>query len=118
MAFFGADGAGKTSVIDDLEFTLTPVYPTIHRYHLRPHFGTKWQVSPPVADPHAQPPRGWLLSGLKLLLWLADYWSGYVRTIRPAIKAGGLVLFDRYYQDILIDPRRYRLPDSALGLAG
>ena len=55
---------------------------------------------------------------MKLLYWLVDYWFGHIRNIQPAIKAGGLVLFDRYCQDILIDPRRYRLPDSALGVDG
>ena len=118
VAFFGTDGAGKSTIIDDLEVSLSPFHAVIHRYHLRPHFGKKWQPSPPVTDPHAQPPRGWLLSAMKLLYWLVDYWFGYVRNIQPAIKAGGLVLFDRYCQDILIDPRRYRLPDSALGVAG
>ncbi len=56
---------------------------------------------------------GFLLSILKLIYWLADYWYGYVAVVRPALLNSSLILFDRYYHDVLVDPQRYRLPDSA-----
>jgi thymidylate kinase len=36
---------------------------------------------------------------------------------RRALAASRLVIFDRYYYDILIDPVRYRLPNSCIGFA-
>ena len=63
------------------------------------------------------PPRGFLLSILKLIYWLADYWYGYATVVRPALLNSSLILFDRYYHDVLVDPQRYRLPDSTRRLA-
>ena len=33
---------------------------------------------------------------------------GYWLVVRPARAAGRLVIFDRYFHDLLVDPRRYR----------
>ena len=58
-----------------------------------------------------------MTSILKLLYWLVDCWLGYMFTVRPARCNSGLVLSDRYMHDILVDPRRYRLPASSLWFA-
>ncbi len=115
LAFFGPDGAGKSGVIQRLEVCLGRSFVSTRRYHLRPHFRATQRLLPPVTNPHGKPPRGTLLSVAKLLMWFADCWAGHLLIVRPAIKSGGLVMFDRYFHDILIDPRRYRLPESALG---
>jgi thymidylate kinase len=117
VAVLGPDGAGKSAAIQRLAQELPPCSPTIQRFHFRPMFGVRWQDSPPVTDPHGKPPRGFVLSVLKLLYWLADYWYGYVSTIRPALLSSRLILFDRYYHDVLVDPQRYRLPASSLWFA-
>jgi len=39
---------------------------------------------------------------------MLDYWTGYYLVIRPLLARAGLVLFDRYFDDVLIDPKRYR----------
>jgi thymidylate kinase len=41
-----------------------------------------------------------------------DYWLGYVFVLRPFLVRSGLVIFDRYFQDLLIDPLRYRYGGS------
>jgi thymidylate kinase len=43
---------------------------------------------------------------------------GYVVKVRPQLAQGKLILFDRYFPDCLIDPKRYRLPASCVGMAG
>jgi thymidylate kinase len=80
-------------------------------------FKRQEQRSFPVTDPHARPPRSLPVSVLKLLYWVVDYWFGYLAVIRPALLSSTLVLFDRYYDDLLVDPKRYRLPVSSLHFA-
>ncbi len=117
VAFFGPDGAGKSAVIERVKLALSPSFSAIRQFHLRAGFGRARGFSPPVTSPHANPPRGLAISLLKLLYLAADYWLGYFFFVRPALAAGGLVLFDRYYYDMLVDPRRYRLPPSVLRVA-
>ncbi len=117
LAVLGPDGSGKTALIDHLRRDLSKGFAEIHRYHLRPHFGRPTHAFPPVTRPHAQSARALLPSLMKLLFWFADYWIGYLLLVRPQVKAGGLVLFDRYAHDLLVDPQRYRLPLLALGCA-
>jgi len=112
MAVFGPDGAGKSAVIKRVAQQLQPPFATVQQFHFRPMFRREWRDSPSVTEPHGQPPRGTLISILKLLYWLADCWYGYLVTIRPARGGLRLVIFDRYLPDILIDPQRYRLPAS------
>lgn len=117
IAVFGPDGAGKSAAMQRLTQELSLSFRDIERFHFRPRFGHGWQDSRPVTNPHGKLPRGFLLSILKLLYWLADYWYGYAAVIRPALLNSSLILFDRYYPDILVDPVRYRLPASTLWFA-
>ena len=116
VAVFGPDGAGKSAAIQQVAQDLT-IFRDIKRFHFRPMFTRSWQDLLPIVDPHGKPPRGLLFSIFKLLYWLADYWYGYLAVIRPARHNSTLVLFDRYYHDILVDPARYRLPTSTLRFA-
>jgi thymidylate kinase len=54
------------------------------------------------------PRRRWLASLVKLGLWGADYWAGFLWEIFPRLVQSALVPFDRYYYDLLVDPGRYR----------
>ncbi|MBW3660109.1 MAG: thymidylate kinase-like protein, partial [Gemmatimonadetes bacterium] len=67
----------------------------------------------PVVDPHGRPPRGRVVSVVKLGWWWIDYWLGYLLEIRPALRRSTLVLFDRYFDDVVVDPARYRYGASA-----
>jgi thymidylate kinase len=109
IAVLGPDGCGKTTLIEHIEQELAPVFRRVRRFHLRPHFG-RVSDSSPVTEPHAQKPRGWLASTMKVFLFLIDYWVGWLRWVYPAKVHSNLVIFDRYYHDMLVDPARYRLP--------
>jgi thymidylate kinase len=61
-----------------------------------------------ITDPYAVPPRGRLVSAIRLIGFFADFWLGYIAITRPLVARSGLVVFDRYFHDILIDSRRYR----------
>jgi thymidylate kinase len=117
VAFFGPDGVGKSTVIDRLQGQLEGSFCGCLRFHFRPRFGCRRTDEEPVTAPHAQTPRGLLSTTLKLAYWLLDFWLGYFFLIRPALRRSELVIFDRYFSDMLVDPVRYRLRDSARTLA-
>ena len=49
---------------------------------------------------------------LGLGLQLADYWLGYVLLLIPGLVRSSLIIFDRYYYDMVADPARYRYGGS------
>jgi thymidylate kinase len=49
-----------------------------------------------------------VLSTAKLLYYLFDFAAGYACKVWPARRRGRVIIFDRYYADLLIDPQRYR----------
>lgn len=106
VVFLGVDGSGKSSVIDRVERSLAPAFRRTAQYRLRPSRRKGGGV--PVTDPHALSPRGRVSSLVKLAFWLADYTAGYAVRTFPRLVRSTLVLFDRYYQDLLVDSRRYR----------
>lgn len=109
LAVLGPDGSGKTTVIEYLEREIAPAFRRTERFHLRPRFGrhSAWTV---VSDPHAQPPRRWGSSAAKVVYFWFDYLISWLLLIWPAKIRSTLVIFDRYFHDLLVDERRYRLP--------
>ena len=116
IAVFGPDGAGKTAVIERATVQLAPGFCQILQFHFRPDFGRNASQQP-VTDPHGQPPRTLLISIAKLIYWLLDCWYGHFIFVTTSGRSSRLVIFDRYYSDILVDARRYRLPVSASRIA-
>jgi thymidylate kinase len=108
VAFLGSDGVGKSTILAKVGEELAPAFRRTRHYHLRPFFGRSPVSKICNSNPQGQAPRGILSSLAKLLLWWADYTAGYLLEIFPRKVRSTLILFDRYYHDILIDPRRYR----------
>jgi thymidylate kinase len=102
----GPDGAGKSSVIDGLMGTLECGGRTVTMRHLKPRFVAQLRNQPViiVVDPHGKPPRGALLSLVKIVVWLIEEW--YADLFHE--KKETVLIGDRYYHDLLVDPRRYR----------
>ena len=109
LAFLGPDGSGKSSVIAGVEERLLQMRLHVHKLHWRPYgFKGREDLGSPVDDPHAEPPRGAFTSTLKLGLLFWDWWSTWVTVLLHHRSKTTVVLLDRYYYDLLIDPRRYR----------
>lgn len=117
IAFLGTDGSGKSTIINALpaELGLHESPERIVYYHSRPYVlqpakATKGlDLKAACPDPHAKPPYGVLKSLFKLLFCVADYRLGYLWKVRRQLKAGKLVIFDRYYYDFYLDKQRYRM---------
>ena len=107
VAFLGCDGSGKSAVIAGVSERLEAAGIAAAHGHWRPQvFGGEGGAGG-ADDPHGQALRGMVSSVLKLgWLWL-NWWLGWWKFLRRASK-DGVVLFDRYHVDLLVDPWRYR----------
>ncbi|PYB71694.1 hypothetical protein DMY87_15890 [Rhizobium wuzhouense] len=123
LSISGPDGAGKTTVIELVLAELALVFggdALAHRGHFRPSVlpriaelakatGAVQAVDADYARPHRSPASGFLGSLVRLSYYVADYVHGYFRRVRPALIDRRIVLFDRYYHDVIADPGRSRI---------
>jgi thymidylate kinase len=108
LVVLGPDGVGKSTLIARLTQVLLPPFRRWIVFHWRPLLVWRRRHSGPISDPHAKPPRSPVASIAKLFALLPDYWFGYWLVTRPLLARSGLVVFDRYFHDLLVDPLRYR----------
>jgi len=113
VAVMGPDGSGKSSMIAEYLRAVGPAFAGTACFHLRPNLLRGSSVGQTnKTNPHGQTPRGALMSVAKLLFLWVDYVLGYYLCVRPLLVRSTLVVFDRYYQDLLIDARRFRYGGS------
>lgn len=105
----GPDGSGKSSVISELEgrFARSGLF-EVARFHWRPGVLGARSGAGPVTDPHRLPTRASFASALQLLFLMADWTLGYWGGLVHLRAKGQLVIYDRHFIDLLVDPRRYR----------
>lgn len=106
IVLLGPDGAGKSSVIQGLMKGMAEEGRAVTVRHLKPFF-VKPRRGPVVLInpiPHGAPPRSVLTSLAKIFIWLAEEWCAKLFQD----KKGELLICDRYYHDLLVDPVRYR----------
>jgi len=113
IVFLGADGSGKSSVIKEVERTMACAFRGVERFHLRPKI-IKSNSTQVTTSPYEKPARSVLMSSIKLLILFVDYWLGHVKLILPKRLRSYLIIFDRYFDDLLIDPKRYRFSGPML----
>ncbi|MDR6192733.1 thymidylate kinase [Agrobacterium pusense] len=129
----GPDGSGKTTVIDLVLAQLRKCYgaDSVEYHHFRPTFlpriaevakatGAVKAVDTDYGSPHRAQPSGILGSITRLSYYALDYALGYFRAVRPSLTNRKIVVFDRYYYDMICDPRRsrVRLPSWYLRMVG
>ena len=112
VVMLGPDGCGKSSVGMGVMDALTPTFGKEKSKHLhwKPAlFRRDRGDAGPVTDPHGKPPRSRSAS----LAYFAFHWFEFVLgaqlRLRPVLFRNGLVVVDRYFHDLFVDARRYRL---------
>ena len=108
VVVLGPDGAGKSTLIQHLQKNLGGAFRRTTVFHFRPSLFGRDKAGGSETNPHGKSPRPWLLSVLKIHYYLFDYVLGYLLKVRTHLVHSTLVLFDRYYDDLLVDPYRYR----------
>ena len=120
IAFMGTDGSGKSTIINHvIPWLESRGMAAVHYEHLRPNCLPALGVvagkrskgdSEPVTNPHSQAAVGFVSSVVRLAYYWLDYFLGYYLKTWPIIKSKEQVcIFDRYFYDLLIDPRRMRI---------
>ena len=107
VAFLGADGSGKSTVIDKFLAHVADDWAEVKYVHFRPtYFLRRKENRETVSNPHEGKSRGSFMSLLKLLLFVLEYnWAFYIHSK----KFNQLIIFDRYYYDVLADPQRVKI---------
>jgi hypothetical protein len=110
----GPDGSGKSSLADALPGRLTAMFRRGARIHWRPGLlprpGAVVGREPgDPATPHARPPYGRALSAALLGYYWLDFLAGGWLKVKPVRARSGLVVMERGWWDLAVDPRRYRL---------
>lgn len=118
IAIMGPDGSGKTTVMNQFKKDIEPAFRRIQQFHLYPVPQTGGEIV--NTDPHGKTKRAFILSVLKLCYILFIYRIGHTRLVMPKKIRSTLTIFDRYYDDILVDPVRYRngTPDWIVKMIG
>lgn len=109
IALAGPDGVGKTTVARTL---LDGHQGPTGYVHFRPPMGGSLASGPPalaVAGPPkdfgGESPLDVITGWLRLFRSLGSFWLGYLRTVRPAVRKGALVVADRWAYGYIVQPR-------------
>ena len=107
VAFVGVDGAGKSTVLAEVEKALRSLEYDVERRNFRPKifYDRAPQEVGPYVHPHSIAPHSAFGSTLRAIIWCAEYWVG---TLLASRNGTVVQLYDRYFHDLLIDPARYR----------
>lgn len=106
ICFLGPDGSGKSTLIESLRNQ--SLFISDSYFHLKPIKSNKSSSNQVVENPHEYPVYSKFKSYLKLLYLIIQYNIGWFINILPLTFKPSLIIFDRYFDDIIVDYKRYR----------
>lgn len=104
----GPDGAGKSTLAVRLQDRLVSKRQVI-RFHHRPGVLPRLGGTQFVSKPQFQSPYSRTLSVVKLAYIYLDMVLGWFLQVRPVVRRGGVVIVERGWWDLAVDPIRYRI---------
>jgi thymidylate kinase len=115
VALMGPDGSGKSTLVTELRARLASDFRTIRHFHWRPGWNPRLRdllryrgYDPPPSEPHGVAPAGPASSLVRFAWYAVDFVLGTrVSAFREAERPDVLVLVERYFEDLLVDPARY-----------
>ncbi|OEK07758.1 hypothetical protein A8C32_14800 [Flavivirga aquatica] len=111
ISFLGPDGSGKSTIIDGLINKTLPYRKTAY-FHLKPIINNTTNSSKVTKAPHKYKPYSKSKSYFKLLFFIYQYNLGWIKNISSLRIKSTLIIFDRYYDDLIVDYKRYRYGGS------
>ena len=120
----GPDGAGKSTLAESILDNSYGLFRRTSHVHWRPGLlpapaAVMRRPAPDATRPHEQRPHGrWLSLALLAYQW-ADFVVGGLK-LRATRVRSGLVVWERGWSDLAVDPARYRLrvPPRLIGILG
>lgn len=120
LSFSGPDGAGKSSIMESvLEFfNLTGICKQEVAHHFLPdgipplHRLLKFNKKLSKQDytqPYSEKPVGIIPSVVRFCYYVLAFLYAKHKYLKPQFKRNEIVIFDRYYPDLIADPSRARL---------
>lgn len=114
VAVCGPDGCGKSTLSAALVQDPGHAFASARVIHWRPGVlprlgALAGRPAPDGVEPHAALPYGRAVSVARLLYYWLDFLAGSPLRTRRLRRAGGLVVLERGYWDMAVDPVRYRL---------
>jgi thymidylate kinase len=114
VAVVGPDGSGKSTLARSLPGACSGLFRRDALFHWRPDVLPRPGafVRSPLGDPsrpHDRKPHSKAISTALLLYFWTDFFVGSWTRFYPLKARTGLVVVERGWWDVLVDPRRYRL---------
>ncbi len=106
----GVDGVGKSSLLSAIKKERLPFRQVVF-FHLTP-FTVLEETSLKTKKgmlPYQKKLYGRFFSYLKIFYLFCQYWIGFWFMVYPLLVKSSLVIFDRYYYDLCVDPDRFRV---------
>jgi N-acetylglucosaminyldiphosphoundecaprenol N-acetyl-beta-D-mannosaminyltransferase len=119
VSVVGPDGTGKTTLADGLELASDGLFRGARRLHLSPGLlpppGRLLRRPPPAdtSQPQSRPPSAPAGSIARIGYLAADTLIGWIPSVSWAKARATLVVLERGWDDLAVDPRRYRLGAGA-----
>jgi thymidylate kinase len=111
ICFLGPDGSGKSTIIDRLK--RNNPFINFKYFHLKPIVKKREIINlKKEENPHSQKEYSWFVSTLKIVFFVFQYNINWILNILSIKYTPTLIVFDRYFDDILADSKRYRYGGS------
>ena len=117
VGVLGRDGSGKSAFVGEMVNSIGAYFKSTSAFKKCPAIFYKGAIFNKnegyhFSKPHLYSQRNTLQSFLKLNLLLIEFMLGYWLKIFPLKVKSHLVMYDRYFTDIMADPLRYRIKNN------